>query len=1031
MLARTFLSPWIAAAIGAVMCFASLTVGTSAAEGPPVELLGDAELTDVFFLDGQLGWAVGDRGVVWHTRDAGRHWRLQATGVATRLESIWFVDENRGWAVGGETRPYTHTSKAVVLRTLDGGKTWKPVPGLTLPALRRVRFFDSKNGWAAGGSSSMYPTGVFRTADAGRTWIPMTRGPARHWRCADFASPLGGAAAATDGTLAVAHQFELLRAQSPGIGLRRATSLRLDAAGNGWLVGEGGLVLTTGDGGRSWQPPLSPLPAAAAACDLGAVEFLGDHVWITGAPGTLVFHSTDGGRTWRSAHTRQTTPLHALTFVNEQTGWAVGALGCILATIDGGATWRAQRSGGRRAALLGLMLSPEEMPLELLAELADNEGYLTAVEFLGRGDMELPPDSGELREHRSREALASLGASSTTTAWSFPLRQEGLEVSVDQVSAAWNRCNGGQGLARLEERLVQRIRMWRPEVVLTEPAGSDALRSTFVRVVIAAVEKAADDSAYPQQLSALGLRSWQVKRVFSPAREGQSAEIELVTAQLAPALGRSLADHASAARGLIFDHYRPEPEKIGLHLVRNDTATPPRRDVFHGIMLPPGGEARRPPRAASTADARVLQNLALRRRTVSRLLEYGTRSQHGGAAWLAQLDDLTRGLSPTASGDVLYQLAGRFQQSGRSELAAGVHQALVQRHNEHHLAEASLVWLVQYYASGEAAWRLRRDTTVDGGTAKSQVEGDDIVLDGEEPPDRAGPRGASFHLDRQQLAIDASRPQSRAQQAVRWGKILEGSRPSLYTEPSVRFPLSVAHRKAELPRQAEQWLHQLTGSYRRDAWTGCALAEQWLAQSDGSLPAKPIIRCPAFDKKPKLDGKFNDAIWQAAQPLDLTSLLGDDGAWPAAVLLAQDGEYLYLAASCGKAPAAEYAKSEGTRHHDADLSGQDRIELLLDIDRDYASYYQLAIDHRGWTRESCLGDPTWNPRAYIFADSDEASWRIEAAIPLDQLAPPGDGSARTWAVGLQRTVPGVGFQSWTRPAAVRIRPEGFGLLILQ
>jgi photosystem II stability/assembly factor-like uncharacterized protein len=215
MLARTFLSPWIAAAIGAVMCFASLTVGTSAAEGPPVELLGDAELTDVFFLDGQLGWAVGDRGVVWHTRDAGRHWRLQATGVATRLESIWFVDENRGWAVGGETRPYTHTSKAVVLRTLDGGKTWKPVPGLTLPALRRVRFFDSKNGWAAGGSSSMYPTGVFRTADAGRTWIPMTRGPARHWRCADFASPLGGAAAATDGTLAVAHQFELLRAQSP------------------------------------------------------------------------------------------------------------------------------------------------------------------------------------------------------------------------------------------------------------------------------------------------------------------------------------------------------------------------------------------------------------------------------------------------------------------------------------------------------------------------------------------------------------------------------------------------------------------------------------------------------------------------------------------------------------------------------------------------------------------------------------------------------------------------------------------------
>jgi hypothetical protein len=26
-------------------------------------------------------------------------------------------------------------------------------------------------------------------------------------------------------------------------------------------------------------------------------------------------------------------------------------------------------------------------------------------------------------------------------------------------------------------------------------------------------------------------------------------------------------------------------------------------------------------------------------------------------------------------------------------------------------------------------------------------------------------------------------------------------------------------------------------------------------------------------------------------------------------------------------------------------------------------------------------------------------------------------------------VPGVGFQSWTQPAAVSVRPEGFGLLV--
>ena len=36
----------------------------------------DAELADVCFVDAQRGWAVGDRGVIWHTADGGRRWQL-------------------------------------------------------------------------------------------------------------------------------------------------------------------------------------------------------------------------------------------------------------------------------------------------------------------------------------------------------------------------------------------------------------------------------------------------------------------------------------------------------------------------------------------------------------------------------------------------------------------------------------------------------------------------------------------------------------------------------------------------------------------------------------------------------------------------------------------------------------------------------------------------------------------------------------------------------------------------------------------
>ena len=59
----------------------------------------------------------------------------------------------------------------------------------------------------------------------------------------------------------------------------------------------------------------------------------------------------------------------------------------------------------------------------------------------------------------------------------------------------------------------------------------------------------------------------------------------------------------------------------------------------------------------------------------------------------------------------------------------------------------------------------------------------------------------------------------------------------------------------------------------------------------------------------------------------------------------------------------------------------------------------------------------------------EDTWTIEAAIPLEEITAGPPDRRNVWAVGIQRTVPGVGFQSWTQPAAVRVRPEGFGYLI--
>src|SRR5205807_5435934 len=109
------------------------------------------------------------------------------------------------------------------------------------------------------------------------------------------------------------------------------------------------------------------------------VALIDQNVWVTGRPGSVVFHSPDLGKTWEAQPTGQSLPLHALHFYDAQNGWAVGELGTILATADGGRSWAVQRRGGQRAAVLFVHARPSGATSETVAALGAEEGYLTAA----------------------------------------------------------------------------------------------------------------------------------------------------------------------------------------------------------------------------------------------------------------------------------------------------------------------------------------------------------------------------------------------------------------------------------------------------------------------------------------------------------------------------------------------------------------------------------------------------------------------------------------------------------------------------
>ncbi len=141
------------------------------------------------------------------------------------------------------------------------------------------------------------------------------------------------------------------------------TSVKVDAnralyrvrfidANNGWISGQDGLLLHTKDGGKSWQRQKSGTDVY-----LFALYFIdANHGWAVGDK-SILLETRDGGANWtmhkiipasakelsaEEAVASQDPVLYDVQFLDENTGWVVGEFGKIYHTTDGGQTWSEQ-----------------------------------------------------------------------------------------------------------------------------------------------------------------------------------------------------------------------------------------------------------------------------------------------------------------------------------------------------------------------------------------------------------------------------------------------------------------------------------------------------------------------------------------------------------------------------------------------------------------------------------------------------------------------------------------------------------------
>jgi photosystem II stability/assembly factor-like uncharacterized protein len=123
-------------------------------------------LRSVFFTSSNEGYIVGDSGTILKTINGGVSWEFQISGITDAITSVHFPEPNTGYAVGGTFLTGT------ILKTTDGGTNWTIIKSDSNITLSSVFFTNVNTGYAVGTNGWMSNEGlILRTTNGGTDWI--------------------------------------------------------------------------------------------------------------------------------------------------------------------------------------------------------------------------------------------------------------------------------------------------------------------------------------------------------------------------------------------------------------------------------------------------------------------------------------------------------------------------------------------------------------------------------------------------------------------------------------------------------------------------------------------------------------------------------------------------------------------------------------------------------------------------------------------------------------------------------------------
>jgi len=289
----------------------------------------DAQLNEIFFVDTQRGWVVGDE-IILGTTDGGETWIVQDSSDVF-FRSVFFTNQNHGWAVGF----VPDQTEGVIYQTTDGGLNWQ-VQDSTERDLHDIYFADADTGFICGGVSK---SSILKTTDGGASWEINSNNSYGALCAIHFSDLLHGWAVGEQGLVMITENSgKIWNRRLPNLDGGYIYDVQFVNQDTGWCLG-GNKLFKSNDGGENWE--LQSDPNFLLYTDL---HFYNAEIgWLIGSnkgyfDSDRIIYTSDGGVSWQIQDSVQTDFMNSIFFIDDKSGWVTGFNGLILKTTNGGIT---------------------------------------------------------------------------------------------------------------------------------------------------------------------------------------------------------------------------------------------------------------------------------------------------------------------------------------------------------------------------------------------------------------------------------------------------------------------------------------------------------------------------------------------------------------------------------------------------------------------------------------------------------------------------------------------------------------------